>query len=119
MALNTFPSIASAPLCDGFRDEPSADAVLIASTASGYPLLNKLFTFDPRTFRFDLRFVSQTDKENVLAFYEANKDVPFLWTNGQDHKQYEVAFVARPGCALDGLPDVWRIGLELRQTTPI
>jgi len=117
--MNTFPSISTAPSCDGFRDEPSPDAVLIASTASGYPLLNKLFTFDARTFRYDLRFVSQADKITVMTFYENNKDVPFYWTNGQDHVTYEVAFVARPGCALDGLPDVWRIGLELRQTTPI
>ena len=82
-------------------------------------MLNKLFTFDPRTFNFDLRFVSQADKLTVTAFYEANKDVPFNWTNEQDDVEYEVIFASKPECRVDGGKDVWRIGLELRQYAPV
>lgn len=115
--MNTFPHTLHAPRADAtFRDEKSDDAVSIGSTASGYPVLNKLFTFDPRTFTFELRFVSQANKLEIMTFYENNKDVPFHWTNEQDDVPYEVAFVSKPECRLDGENDVWRIGLELRQT---
>ncbi|MFB0523913.1 MAG: hypothetical protein ACETVZ_00105 [Phycisphaerae bacterium] len=116
--MNTFPSIGRKPAQAGFTDEKDPEAVLVASTASGYPLINKLFTFDPRTFSFELHAVVETDKLKIMTFYENNKDVPFYWTNKQDDVEYEVAFVSKPKCRLDGRVDLWRIGLELRQTTP-
>lgn len=116
--MNTFPHTLHSPRQDSsFSDEKSDDAVSVGSTASGYPVMNKLFTFDPRTFGFEMRFVSNANKLTLVAFYEANKDVPFYWTNEQDDTQYEVAFVGPPACRLDGEKDVWRIRIELRQTT--
>jgi len=115
--MNTFPSDVRSPNLV-FSDEKSDDAVLIAEMASGYPLLNKQFTFDPRTFSFEMPCVSEADKLEIMAFYEANKDVPFYWTNKQDSTQYEVAFAGKPGCRIDGRRDLWRITLSLRQTSP-
>ena len=117
MALNTFPYTIHAPDDKTFRDEKSDDAVLIGDIASGYPLMNKLFTFDATTFFRDLRFVSQANKLTIMAFYEANKDVPFYWTNEQDDIQYEVGFVSKPDCSSDGEKELWRISLVLRQTS--
>lgn len=113
----SFPSISRKPSHD-FIDEKSTEAVLIADTASGYPLLNKLYTFDPRTFSFELPCVSEADKKVIMAFYENHKDVPFLWLNEQDDNEYTVVFVSRPGCRLDGRGDLWKITLNLRQSTP-
>lgn len=116
-AIYSFPFITRKPSLN-FSDEKSTEAVLIADMASGYPLLNKLFTFDPRTFSFELPCVPEADKKLIMAFYENHKDVPFPWLNDQDGTEYEVVFVSRPGCRLDGRGDLWNITLNLRQSTP-
>jgi len=110
----SFPGISRRP-SHIFSDEPSDAAVLIGSTASGYPVLNKQFTFDPRTFTPELRSVSETDKLIVMAFYEQQKDIPFPWYNNQDDTTYEVAFVKKPRCRMDGRKDLWRISIMLRR----
>lgn len=115
--MNTFPDISRKPNLN-FSDEPSDEAVLIADVASGYPLLNKLFTFDPRTFSFEMPCVPEANKLEIMEFYDNNKDVPFYWYNKQDKTQYEVVFISKPGCRLDGRGDLWRISFELRQSTP-
>ena len=115
--MNTFPVNVRAPNLN-FSDEKSDKAVLIADTASGYPLLNKLFTFDPRTFIFDLPAAPEADKQEIMTFYEDNKDVPFYWLNKQDETQHEVVFIRRPGCRLFGRKDLWKITLYLRQSSP-
>ena len=114
--MNTFPYNVRSPNLN-FSDEPSDKAVLIADVASGYPLIIKLFTFDPRTFSTELPAVPEADKLEIMTFYEDNKDVPFYWTNKQDKTQYEVVFISKPGCRLDGRKDLWRITLNLRQTS--
>lgn len=116
--MNTFPYELHAPSREGFRDEPSDEAMLIGSYASGYPLLNKQFTFAPRTFEFEKRHVSQATKETYMAFYKANKDVAFYWTNEQEGVQHEIAFARKPRCRIDGDKDEWRISFEFIQTTP-
>lgn len=115
--MNTFPHTLHAPSREAFNDEPSDEAVSVGSYASGYPLLIKQFTFDPRTFTFELRHVSQANKLTFMAFYETNKDVPFYWTNEQDNIRYEVIFICKPRCRLDGEKDEWRIRFELRQAS--
>lgn len=115
--MNTFPVISRKP-SQVFRDEKSDKAILVGDTASGYPVLNKLFTFDPRTFSFEMPCVPEVDKQEIMTFYENNKDVPFYWLNEQDNTQYEVVFVSKPGCRLDGRGDLWRMGFSFRQSTP-
>lgn len=102
-----------------FSDEPDDNAVLVGSTASGYPVLNKLFTFDPRTITFELYSVVDVDKLKIMAFYENNKEVPFYWPNSQDSVTYEATFVKKPRCRIDGRKDLWRLQIVLRLITPI
>ncbi len=116
--MNTFPTLSTGPSDKVFSDEYDSEAVLIGSAANGYPVLNKLFTFDPRTFRYEERFVSNADKLTLMTFYDVNKDVPFNWTNDQDDAVYEVIFLGPPRCKVDGEKDVWRIFLELKQSAP-
>jgi len=115
--MNTFPVNVRSPNLN-FSDEPSDKAVLIADMASGYPLLNKLFTFDPRMFNFELLAVSEADKLEIMEFYENNKDVPFYWLNKQAQTQHEMVFIRKPGCKLHRRKDRWRIMLSLRQSSP-
>lgn len=115
--MNTFPDISRKPN-QNFNDEPSGKAVLVGDMASGYPFVNKLFTFDPRTFSFEMPCVPEVDKLEIMEFYENNKEVPFYWYNKQDKTTYEVVFVSKPGCGLDGRGDLWRITLSLRQASP-
>lgn len=117
--MNTFPTLSTGPSDQFFSDEHDLETVLVGSTASGYPVLNKLFTFDPRTFTYEIRFISNADKLTLIAFYNANKDVPFYWTNDQDDVEYEVVFLGPPGCKVDGGKDVWRIFLGLKQYSPL
>ncbi len=117
--MNTFPHTLHAPAREGFSNEPSGEAVLVGSTASGYPVLNKLFTFDGRIITFEKRHVLQANMLTFMAFYEANKEVPFYWTNEQDDIQYEVCFTKPPRCQIDGEKDKWRIGFEFRQYSPL
>jgi len=113
----SFPTISRKP-SQVFSDEPSDDAVQIGRYASGYPLLNKLFTFDARTFVFEMPCVLEADKLIIMAYYENHKDKSFPWYNEQDHAWHEVVFVSKPGCRLDGRGDLWRITLMLRQSSP-
>ena len=115
--MDTFPDISRKPN-QTFSDEPSGNAVLVADMASGYPLLNKLFTFDPRMFEFEMPCVPDADKIEIMQFYEDHKDVPFYWLNKQDKTVYEIVFVRKPTCRLEGRGDLWIMGFSLRQNTP-
>ena len=114
--MNTWP-ILSRKISHTFADEKNPDTVLVGSTGSGYPHLNKLFTFDARTFPFEMRSTPEADKLLIFAFYEANKEVPFYWPNPQDSTTYEVCFTKPPRCRIDGRIDLWRILIELKQTS--
>ena len=113
----SFPGLSRKP-SHNFSDEKDSKAVLVHSTASGYPILNKLFTFDGRTFTPELRSVFEVDKLAVMAFYEINKDKEFPWYNEQDTMWYTVCFTQKPRCRLDGRNDLWRIQLNFLQTEP-
>lgn len=114
--MNTFPQVIRSPNLD-FSDEPSDEAVLVGDMDSGYPFVNVLFTFDPRTFIFAMPCVPNADKLEIMAFYEANKGLDFYWHNKQDGIRYEVIFLSKPGCKLEGRGDLWRINLKLRQSS--
>lgn len=116
--MNTFPTLTYKPKFESFSDELSDQTVLVGDASSGYPVLNKLFTFDPRTFTFEQSGLLEADKQAVMTFYEANKDVPFYWVNGQNGATYEVIFMSKPSCRLDERIDLWRIGFVLQQTSP-
>lgn len=113
----SFPGLSRKP-SHAFSDELDARAVLVGSTASGYPVLNKQFTFDPRTFTPELRNLSKADKLTVMAFYEQNKDKVFPWYNKQDDATYEVCFAEKPKCRIDGRIDLWKINIVFLQSTP-
>ena len=114
--MNTFPINVRSPNLN-FSDEPSDKAVLIADLASGYPSLNKLFTFNPREFIFEL-LPPESDKLEIMQFYEDNKDVPFYWYNKQNKTQHEVVFIRKPTCKIYKRKDLWKITLSLRQSSP-
>lgn len=113
----SFPRIGRTP-GHTFGDTPDPNIMLIGSTASGYPVLNKVATFAPRTFTPELRSVIQADKLIVMAFYKGYKDTEFPWYNDQDDTIYTVCFISEPRPRLDGRKDLWRIPLELKQTIP-
>lgn len=113
----SFPIISRKP-SQVFSDELSDKAVLVKEVASGYPQLNKLFTFDARTFIFDMPAVPEADKVTIMAFYEAHKDEAFPWYNKQVHEWFEVVFIRRPGCKLQGRGDLWNLRIMLRQNSP-
>ena len=112
-----FPSLAlsTGPKIEGFTDEYSDEAVVVVNSATGYPYVNEEFIFDPRNFSHVLRDVSQADKLTVETFYRTNKAVSFYWRNEQEDELYEVVFMSKPYCQLDGANDRWKILLNLRQ----
>lgn len=114
--MNTYPANVKQPSLV-FSDEPSDKAVLVANMDSGYPVLNKLFTFDPRTFVLIRNNVLQADKIAIMTFYENNKDVPFYWLNKQDDITYEVIYISRPDCILNKQKDRWRITEKFTQSS--
>lgn len=115
----SFPIISRKPSII-FSDEKSANAVLVGDMASGYPLLNKLFTFDARWFIFEMPAVPEAEKLIIMAYYENHKDTSFSWYNDQDSTWYEVCFICKPGCKLetDGYGDLWKLLISFRQTSP-
>jgi len=101
-----------------FRDEPSAGSVLLGETGSGYPVLNKINTFNGRDIEFDMPSVPDADKVQYIAFYEANKDTYFPWYNKQDGVTYNVIFAERPRCRLaDGIGDTWNMTFHFIQVS--
>jgi len=115
--MNTFPSLSRSPDIQGFFRRRPPEAVGAPFFASGYPCMNKLFTFNPVTWGGTLSSVGQTDMEALDAFYVDNCDVPFYWYNKQDDTIYEVVFAKPPDIQIQGNDDkeLWQIGLELRQ----
>lgn len=114
--MNTFPTISTGQRIEGFTDEYSDEAIAVANPVTGYPHVNEEHTFDGRNFSHDLRRVSQADKSAVETFYAANKGLAFNWLNEQEDVTYEVVFVTKPYCQLDGSKARWKIRLNLRQT---
>ncbi len=116
--MNTFPTLSCSPKIAGWGDNFQPGGTEVASFASGYPCLNKQFTFHPKGYNHIYQNVSQTDKETVDAFYSANEDVPFYWLNEQDDTVYEVAFTQEPSCQTqdEDNKELWQIGLSLIQT---
>jgi len=119
--METFPTLTRKGSRKGYSEKRSKNAVNIASKASGLPLVNKLFTFDPTTWKYTLDLVSDVDKATLLTFYNANKDVPFYWPNPQDGLVYEVIFDGPPAVTIagsDGTNVYWKIVLTLVQYSP-
>jgi len=108
---NTFPALSRSPGVKGFSEVIDPEAMQIGKKDSGLLVLNKLFTFAGKTWKYTLYLVIQADKETVLTFYEANKDVPFNWSNTQETppQTYEVIFMHPPKCTLDKVKNRWRI----------
>lgn len=115
----TFPVLSRSIGAKGFSELIDPAAVQIGKKASGLPVLNKLFTFAGKTWKYTRYLVIQADKETYLTFYEANKDVPFDWANEQDSETYEVIFLGPPKCTLDRLQNRWRIQFVFVQYSPL
>lgn len=114
-----FPTLSRSPGHTGYTELLSDGAVIRGRSESGYPVANKQFTFDPRTWQFSLYSVSQVDKAVVMAFYETHKDIPFMWYNKQENTNYEVMFVNYPECRIQGRINLWQLNLTLIQTSPL
>lgn len=111
-----FPILSTSPRIEGYVDEYPDETVIRDFYESGYPVVNPQFTLDLKSFLHSLKYVSNADKLIVMAFYLSNRDDNFFWTNEQDDDTvYEVIFVRRPNCVLDGAKDEWKIDLELKQ----
>jgi len=111
-----FPALSRIPGSSSYTEELNKNAVKVGSKASGLPVLNKLVTFDAKTFKHTLNLVSQADKESVITHYKATCDVPFNWDNEQeDGTTYEVIYGAPPKCKLDKVKERWKITLILIQ----
>jgi len=118
----TFPVLTRKGSKAGYLEVHSKDAVHVASKASGLPVVNKLFTFDPMTWKYSLKLVTNADKATLMTFYNANEDVPFDWFNPQDGNTYEVIFNMPPQCIMDGSDGTniyWKIVLNLTQYSPL
>ncbi len=114
----TFPVLTRKGSVNGYSETNSKNAVSVGSKASGLPIVNKLFTFDPMTWKYTLSLASNADKATLKAFYIANQDVPFDWVNPQDTNTYEVVFDRPPQISMagsDGTNIYWKITLTLTQ----
>ena len=118
MALDTFPTL-DRSLSHSFQEVRNKDAVHVASKASGLSFANKLFTFNPKTWKGVLKLVIQADKVTVDTFYAEHCEIPFEWDNTQEDNTYEVIFGQPPICTLDKLKNRWTIGLVFIQYAPL
>jgi len=115
-----FPVLSRGPGGKSYTEDISKEAVQIGVKASGLPVLNKLFTFAPKTWKHTRYLVSQADKVTYMAYYETNKDVPFDWANEQeDGTVYEVIFDGPPKCQLDRIKNRWQIVFVFTQYSPL
>jgi len=114
-----FPTLSTSPKIEGFVDEYSDETINRDSYASGYPLINPQFDFDPKNFSHIIQLVSQADKETLSTFYRDNKTNNILWVNEQDDDTYLVIFTHKPYCELDGEKSKWKIELGFRQIAEV
>lgn len=117
-----FPNLTRKGSKAGFSEQHSKDAVSKASKASGLPVRNKLHTFDPLSWAYQLKLVSEADLATLQAFYEDNKDVPFDWESPKDGNTYEVVFDAPPKETIagsDGTVTWYNVSLKLTQYSPL
>lgn len=116
---NTFPVVDRTPGKAGFSVTPDAASTSIASSASGLPVVNELFTFTPLIFKHSRFLVSTANKDTIMTFYEANKGLPFDWLNTQDGNTYEVIFMKPPQVSMGGVNDRWTMKFEFKQYSPL
>jgi len=114
-----FPTLSTSPSLQQYTDEFDESTILKDSYASGYPLLNPQYDFDPKHFRHTLRNISQADKILLMNFYEGNKESEVFWLNEQDGSIYVVMFMSKPFCELDASKNEHRIELDLKQAVEL
>ena len=114
--MNTFPfsSLSCKPSVRDYGDDYTDKAVKIADYSSGYPIVNKLFTFVPKEFTITIPAASDADKTAVDAFYLANMEDVIYMLNPKDKVTYQVIFTAPPHCT-PVTSTKQRIELEFRQ----
>lgn len=117
--MNTWPVGLSRGPGIAWKEGYPNTSVKIASAASGLPVINELFTFDPMTWVGVFNMTSQADKETIATFYQANKGVAFKWLNPQDSSTYEVIFTHPPKMQLDRISTLWRIAVTFRQYSTV
>ena len=120
-----FPVLTSKGSAKGCSVSYSKDAISAARAASGLPVINKIFTFDPITFEYTVgNLISNADKVTLLAYYDDHKGIAFDWTNPDPDNNitYEVKFLKPPTVSVsghDGTNTFWKISLTLIQYSPL
>ena len=107
-----FPAYVRLPGSNSFTESPDKNAVQVARTADGHPVLNELFTDSCDTWKTTRNLVSQAHKDAIKAHYKAHRGIPFNWTNEQDDTVYEVVYACPPQYQLDRLKNLWKITIE-------
>ena len=115
--MNTFPTLTRKPTASSFTEEYSDEAVSRSDYASGYPLINSEFTFDPKNFSYTLEYAPDADRTLIENFYASNKALVFNWVHLKTGVTYEVIFKSKPRVSMSKVPDKWHISIDLRQAT--
>lgn len=117
----TFPTITQKYNISNWLEMHTPNAVSTASSASGCPIRNRLFTFDPLNWAYSLKLVSAADKATLETFYKANKGVPFDWDHPITAVTYEVIFAAPPTWTIASSSRLisYNVALNLTQYSPL
>ena len=72
--------------------EDAADERLISRSRSGKPKVRLTYSGRFRIFNLSYLYLTKTQKDTLLAFYDANRGVEFTYTWPGDSTQYTVIF---------------------------
>ena len=103
------------PSIESYTEPLPASAVAEASYASGYPLVDDLFTFTPDIWAHHIRGISTVQKNQIKAHWKQSKGEEFPWYNELDEEFYIVVYFGLPTFALDTKVGLWRVDLAFRQ----
>ena len=120
MAQPVYPTLPS-PDMGGFVRKPAFNPTMRTDMEDGSVIVMRTKTAVPLTWSFTYRFLSNTDKETLMTFWEgasyANGGaVVIKFTDPTDSTAYFVHFTAEPECELENSQQAeWRVTVNLLQ----
>lgn len=121
MAQPVYPTTLPYPERESFVREPAFNPTIQTDIEDGAVLIMRAKTTVPLAWSFVYRYLSATDKETLMAFWEgatyANCGaVVVKFTDPTNSTAYFVHFTAKPTCQLENSQQMrWRVTVNLLQ----
>jgi len=116
MSQPVYPTLSRDPAREGFVKQPAFDPTIRTSFEDGAYLVLSKTTNVPYMWSFHYRYLSTTDKDTLMAFYEDDANygaIVIKWEDPSTSTNVFVHFAGPPNCTLENdSNDEWQVELN-------